>query len=130
MKHYVSEGRAVYEDVNHGLFSQKLAEWAISMMKTKENGRLVLIKPVSVEELEKVFNELNINIDSKYLYTAWYLFNMAKADYSKALPTDQMRAYYVVETLYDPDGCPESVLECFTAKMCAAEIPIFWEKYL
>lgn len=130
MKHYVSEGRAAYEDVNHGLFSQKLAEWAISMMKAKENGRLVLIKPVGVEELEKVFNELNINLDSKYLYTAWYLFNMAKADYSKALPTDQMRAYYVVETLQDPDGCPESVLECFTAKMCAAEIPIFWEKYL
>ena len=36
MKHYISEGRAMYEDQNHGLFSKRLAEWDISKMKTED----------------------------------------------------------------------------------------------
>ena len=37
---------------------------------------------------------------------------------------------FVDETLCDADGMPENVLDCFVAKMCNAEIPIFWEEYL
>lgn len=131
MKHYISEGRAIYEDENHGLFSKRLAEWAISKMETEgSNG---VMKPIVVRKLEDVKNVLKENkiaYPDAFCYTAWYLFNMAVADYPKSLPTDEQRALFVDETLCDPDGMPENVLDCFVAKMCNAGVPIYWEEYL
>ena len=132
MKQYISEGRAIYEDLNHGLFSKRLAEWAISKMKTEDptTGMLKAIKPHSIDEMKDVLKKYNIAYPDEFVYTAWYLFNMAYADYPKTLTTDEQRAYFVDETLCDPDGTPENVLECFVAKMCNAGKPIFWEEYL
>lgn len=131
MKHYISEGRAIYEDENHGLFSKRLAEWAISKMETE--GANGVMKPIVVRKLEDVKNVLKENkiaYPDAFCYTAWYLFNMAVADYPKSLPTDEQRALFVDETLCDPDGMPENVLDCFVAKMCNAGVPIYWEEYL
>lgn len=132
MKHYISESRALYEDYNHGLFSKRLAEWAISKMKTEDatTGMLKSIKPHSIEEMKEILKANNIAYPEEFIYTAWYLFNMAYADYSKTLTTDAQRANFVDETLCDPDGSPENVLDCFVAKMCNAGKPIYWEEYL
>lgn len=132
MRQYISEGRAIYEDENHGLFSKRLAEWAISNMETKDSTSKELkpIKARSVEDVQEVLKAHNIDMPEEFVYTAWYLFNMAIADYPKSLKTDEHRAMFVEETICDPDGCPEAVLECFVAKMCLMEIPIFWEKYI
>lgn len=127
MKHYISEGRAIYEDINHGLFSKKLAEWAISNMTLKNGEHL---KPIPLETVKDVLKINNIKLDESLCYTAWYLFNMTKADYAKSLVNDQQRANFVDETINDPDCCPEAVLECFTAKMCTMGIPIHCEEYL
>lgn len=127
MKHYISEGRAVYEDENHGLFSKKLAEWAI------KNMRLNTGKPIQsrkLDDVKEVLKEHSISFPDDFCYTAWYLFNMAIADYPKSLPTDEHRAMFVEETLCDPDGMPENVLDCFVAKMRNAGVPIYWEEYL
>lgn len=132
MKQYISEGRAMYEDENHGLFSKRLAEWAIGNMKTKDTTSKE-IKPIKARSLEDVQNVLESNgveMPDEFVYTAWYLFNMAVADYPKSLKTDEQRAMFVDETICDPDGCPENVLACFEAKMCVADIPIFWERFL
>lgn len=132
MKNYVSEGRLIYEDYNHGNFSKKLAEWAISCMATKDKatGELKPIKRHEIAEMQEVFKDNGIKIPDELLYSAWYLYNMTYADYPKSLTTDVQRAEFVKETLLDPDCCPEAVLECFTAKMCCMKIPIYWEKYL
>ena len=132
MKHYISEGRAMYEDLNHGLFSKRLAEWAISKMKTEDatTGMLKPIKPHSIEEMKEVLKANNIAYPEEFVYTAWYLYNMAFADYPKTLTTDEQRANFVDETLCDPDGTPENVLDCFVAKMCNAGKPIYWEEFL
>ena len=132
MKQYISEGRAIYEDYNHGLFSKRLAEWAISKMKTEDEatGLLKPLKPHSIEEMKEVLKANSVAYPDEFLYTAWYLFNMAYADYPKTLTTDEQRAMFVDETLCDPDGTPENVLDCFVAKMCNAGKPIFWEEYL
>lgn len=132
MKHYISEGRAMYEDLNHGLFSKRLAEWAISKMKTEDatTGMLKPIKPHSIEEMKEVLKANNIAYPEEFTYTAWYLYNMAFADYQKTLTTDSQRANFVDETLCDPDGMPENVLDCFVAKMCNAGKPIYWEEFL
>lgn len=132
MKQYISEGRAIYEDENHGLFSKRLAEWAIANMKTKDpnSKEMKPIKARALEEVVEVLRKNNIDIQDEFIYTAWYLFMMAVADYPKTLKTDEQRATFVDETINDPDGCPENVLSCFEAKMSNAQIPIYWEKYL
>ena len=131
MKHYISEDRAIYEDMYHGLFSKKLAEWAISHMEkedpaTKTTKRIVARK---LDDVQQVLNDNKIVLPDEFIYTAWYLFNMAIADYPKTCKTDELRATFVEETLCDPDGIPENVLDCFVTKMCNAGVPIFWENF-
>lgn len=131
MKHYISEDRAIYEDMYHGLFSKKLAEWAISRMEkedpaTKTTKRIVARK---LDDVQQVLNDNKIVLPDEFIYTAWYLFNMAIADYPKTCKTDELRATFVEETLCDPDGIPENVLDCFVTKMCNAGVPIFWENF-
>jgi hypothetical protein len=132
MRQYISEGRAIYEDENHGLFSKRLAEFAIGHMETKDEGSQMkkALKPHSIDEMKEVLEANNVKLPSEFIYTAWYLFNMAFADYPKTLTTDKLRATYIEETLCDPDGCPENVLDCFVTKMCNAGVPIYWEMML
>lgn len=132
MKHYISEDRAIYEDMYHGLFSKKLAEWAIGKMETRDHATKSMKKIVvrKLDDVEKVLEENKVELPMEFVYTSWYLFNMAVADYPKALKTDEQRAMFVEETLCDPDGMPENVLDCFVTKMCNKDVPIYWEMYL
>ena len=122
----------MYEDENHGLFSKKLAEWAISRMEVKDNAtkEVKKLKPRTLDDVKMVLKENNIEMPDEFIYTAWYLFNMAIADYPKLCKTDEQRAIFVDETLCDPDGMPENVLDCFVTKMCNAGVPIYWEEFL
>lgn len=129
MKHYISEERAIYEDSYHGLFSKKLAEWAISKMQVKDPATKTMkhIVERKLDDVKDVLEEYKVELPNEFVYTAWYLFNMAVADYQKTCKTDELRATFVEETLCDPDGMPENVLDCFVTKMCNAGIPIYWE---
>ena len=132
MKHHISETRAEYEDLYHGQFSRALAEWAINNMQVKDeaSGKKVAIKAIPFDDAMAIIKDNGVNVEKAHQYTAWYLYNMAKADYPKTCTTNEQRAMFVYETLYDPDGSPEAVLECFTAKMCNKGVTIFWEDYL
>lgn len=132
MKHYISEGRAIYEDENHGMFSKRLAEWVIKNMKAKDpaTGAMKAVTPRKLEDVKEVLKENRIDLPEEFCYTAWYLFNMAIADYPKTCKTDEQRATFVEETLCDPDGMPENVLDCFATKMRNAGVTILWEEYL
>ena len=122
----------MYEDENHGLFSRSLAQWAISNMSYKDatTKEIKPIKARGIEDVQEVLKANSIQLPSQFAYTAWYLFNMAIADYPKTMQTDAQRASFVEETICDPDCCPEAVLECFAAKMCLLGVPIYWERYL
>lgn len=132
MRQYISEARALYEDNYHGQFSKNLAEWGISNMQLIDpsNGQLRPIKAKSVEEVLEILKRNGVQLPEEYMYTAWYLWHMAVADYRKTCKNDEDRANFVEETLMDPDGCPANVLDCFVTKMCNAGKPIFWEQML
>lgn len=132
MKHYISEDRAIYEDMYHGMFSKKLAEWAISKMGKEDQSSKTVKRIVArkLDDVQQVLSENKITLPDEFIYTSWYLFNMAVADYPKSLKTDEQRALFVEETICDPDGMPENVLDCFVTKMCNAGIPIYWETFL
>ena len=125
MERYITSERFIYEQNWHGQFSKKLAEWAIHKMKGKDG------MPVNTKALDDVtrgMKEHGVELPDKYRFTAWYLWNMAIADYPHALQSDEQRAYFVWETLMDPDGCPANTLDCFVVKMQNAGEPIDWEK--
>ena len=132
MKQYISEARAIYEDNYHGHFSKNLAEWAINNMQLKDpaTGQMRPIRPKSVEETMEILKQHGVELPEEYIYTAWYLYHMAVADYRKTCKNDEDRANFVEETLMDPDGMPENVLDCFVAKMCNAGKPIYWERMM
>lgn len=128
MKYYMSEGEAIYMDKNYGLFSKRLAEWAIGNMETMDSATQTMkpLKAKSLEEVESILKANKVELQEEFVYTGWYLYNMALADYPKSLKTDEQRAMFVEETICDPDGAPENVLNCFVAKMCEAGVPIYW----
>ena len=132
MKYYMSDGEAIYMDKNFGLFSKKLAEWAISNMEALDHStkQMKKISARSLDDVQEVLKQYKVELPDEFIYTAWYLFNMAIADYPRTCKTDEQRAMFVEETICDPDGHPENVLACFVAKMCESEEPIYWEKYL
>lgn len=132
MKQYISEARAIYEDSYHGLMSKNLAEWAIKNMRLLDptTGQMRPIRAKTAEEVKELLRQYGVDLPEEYLYTAWYLWHMAVADYRKTCKTDEDRAYFVEETLLDPDGRPENVLDCFVAKMCNAGMPIYWERMM
>lgn len=125
MKRYISEERAIYEDSWHGLFSKKLAEFAISRMRGK-NGDRIEKKPL--EKVLEILKKNGVELPEKYKYTAWYVYHKTLADNQHSLADDEHRAYYVYETLCDPDGCDADVLDGFVSKMCNAREPIYWEE--
>lgn len=119
-------------DKNFGLFSKKLAEWAISNMEYLDPTTKTMkpLKPMPLDDVKDVLKEYGVELQEEFVCTGWYLYNMALADYPKTLKTDEQRAMFVDETICDPDGMPENVLSCFEAKMCNAGIPIHWENNL
>ena len=88
------------------------------------------IPHVGVEEVQSMLRENEVELPEEFVYTAYYLYNMAVADYPRTLQNDEQKARFVEETLCDPDGMPENVLDCFETKMCNAGIPIYWERFL
>lgn len=126
MRYLIPEAEAQYMDSYHGQFSKKLAEYAFSLMRNADGP----IRPHSIEEMQAFMRQNSITIPEHEIYTAWYLYNMAFADYPETLDTDRRRVTFVSETLRDPDTSSEAVLACFRAKMDIAGIPIHWERML
>jgi hypothetical protein len=132
MKYLISEEEAAYQTLYQGHFSRKLASWAISNMQLEDVATKDM-KPVTIRPFDDVMEVLKANgvsIQEESRYDAWYLFMMSIADYTKSLPTDKMRATYVEETIFDPDGESTNVLACFVAKMCNKGIPIMWDLFV
>ena len=129
----VGEEEANYMDKYKGHFSKKMAEWAISMMETKDatTGKMKPITPYSLEEVEDMIKPYKAEIGDECIYDAWYLANMVKADYLGSSIEDKAHvAKYVKDTLGDPDGCSEMVLACFRAKCDVNGVPIYWERMI
>lgn len=129
---YFSEAEEVYNSKYKCHFNRKLAEWAVERMM-KENpatGALEPIKRKSFDEYDAFIKEHKVKVPEESYYDGYYLLNMTYADYVKSIEDDKHRAYYIEETIGDPDGESTSVLACFCAKMDKANIPIFWEKFL
>lgn len=126
----------IYEDkpaamraylANYGWhFNKEMQEWAASMMRDKEGK---LIKPITKEALELMFKSNNIELDTKHIYDALYVANMAKADfYGSSLADEKHLVQYVADYINDPDGYEGMPFVRFYADTCMKEdCVIYWE---
>lgn len=127
VRYIISEDEAQYMEHYKGHFSKRMAEWAISMME-RDGQR---IQPYPLEEVENMIAPFRNKIGEECIFDAWYLANMAKADYLGSSLADKAHvSLFVKDTLCDPDGEPEMVLACFRAKCDVKGIPIHWERML
>lgn len=91
-----------------------------------------LSKNFTLEEVCKSSTAIKngIKIKEECIYTAWYLYNMAFADYRRSLPTLDVKCLFVDETINDVDCDPTAVLACYRAKMDVCGKPIHWERFI
>lgn len=112
-------------------FSKKMAKYAISMMKRKEQGAEVDIDQISKEELDSLLERYNVNLDHKVLYDYVYVANMCKADcYKSSVPDDEHLALFVKDTIDDVDGSDELPFRYWCQKMVAVGEYIPWDDML
>lgn len=127
VRYIITEEEAQYMERNKGHFSKRLADWAVSMME-RDGQR---IQPYTMEEVENMIAPFRNKIGEECIYDAYYLANMAKADYLGSSLADKAHvALYIKDTLCDPDGEPTMVLACFRAKCDVKGIAIHWERML
>lgn len=132
-RYIITEEEAQYMERYKGHFSKRLAEWAVSMMERKDtvSGKVAPIKPYSLEDVEEMIEPFRRHIGEESIYDAFYLCNMAKADYlGSSIPDKEHVALFIKDTLCDIDGEPQMVLATFRAKCDVKGIPIYWERMM
>lgn len=132
MKYIMTQEEAEYMEAYQGHFSRKLAAWAINNMRSEDpaTGKLKNIPIVQVDDVVEILKANNVKIPYESKFDAWYLYMMTLNDYPESLTTDKQRAKYIEETICDVDGDPTNVLACFVAKMCNANMPIYWLEFI
>ena len=85
---------------NYGFnFSEKMCDWAVSMMKTKEGK----ITPITKDQVTAMLKKYNITLEKDNGYNSVYVANMAKADYlGKSIPNEQYHATFIRDYIDDP----------------------------
>ena len=114
---------------NYGFnFSEKMCDWAISMMKTKEGK----ITPITKDQVTAMLKKYNITLEKDNGYNCVYVANMAKADYfGKSIPNEQYLAAFIRDYIDDPDyPTTEKAFRHFFADMMGMGKVINWKDML
>lgn len=106
-------------------FSKNLAEFAIKKMR-KDNKPL---QSINEDQVNSILKQANVEIHNDYLYDAWYVINMGKADYlGSSITSDIHLAKFVKDYLDDEDGYEGIAFNRFLADCARKGIAINWEK--
>lgn len=117
------EAMVNYLRYNGPHFSENLAKFAIDKMK--KNGKK--LDPVSQEQLTQFLKNANVKVDNDQLFDAWYVINMAKADYyGSSITSDAHLAKFVKDYLDDEDGYDGIAFNRFIADCARKGIVINW----
>ncbi len=112
---------------SHGRhFSKPMLEWAVSMMRNRNNEKQDVPKK---EWLDNVLATYNVRLErTDGYYDAIYVWCMAKSDYlGSSIKDDQHLALYVKDYIDDVDGNPTRAFDEFMANCIAKGIDIPWE---
>lgn len=114
---------------NYGFnFSEKMCEWAVSMMKNAQGK----ITPMKKEEVEAMLKKYGVQLEKDNGYNCVYVANMAKNDYWGApIANEQMLAQFIKSYIDDPDyPTSEKAFRHFFADMMGFGKVINWKDML
>lgn len=109
-------------------FSKAMCEWAVSMMKDKNN------KPLDSwdkDKTEDLLDRFDIELGNDKGYDKVFVVNMGRADYMGSSISDEAHlAKYVKDVLDDPDGYEGIAFNRFIMDCRGKGIPIIWSDML
>lgn len=114
-------------------FNKKACEWAVSLMKRKNEatGKNEKIEPWKKDAVDELLKTNNVVVENNIGYDYVYVANMCKADFLKdSVPDEAHAAKYVKNVIDDPDGADGMVMREWYAKMVSKGIPVEWEDIL
>ena len=126
-------GMKEYLDAYGWHFSKKMCEWAVSMMKRKnqQTGKDEPIEYIDKDETEEFLKKYNVVLPDVKGYDAVYLLAMVRSDFFKsAIVDEQHLALYVKDFFSDPDGYPTMAFTRFYADCIGSGTPIDWLDYM
>lgn len=124
-----SEGMEKYIHHHGRHFNEKLLEFAVGNMETKEGT----LEPITLEEWRRMESQYGIVIDngSTTEYDELFAANMCKADYlGSSIADDFHLCRYVKDVLDDADGYESIVFDRWLADCRRKNVHIEWCKYL
>ena len=114
-------------------FSKRMAQFAISRMKVKDDstGKEKSLVPWTKSEVDEMLKRNGITVEHDELYDVCYVANMLKADfYKKSLADEAHLCVHVKLYLDDIDGDPCRAFDEFYATCIGKGVPIPWEYML
>lgn len=105
--------------------SKPLYEYAVSMMQTRDGGK---VKPMEKDAVLEKLKANGVTIKNDKAYDVPYVWAMGMADYLGSSITDEPHlARFVMDYVDDVDGSKTRAFDELYAKTLALDIPLIWE---
>ena len=109
-------------------FNKKLYEWAVSMMRDRDGGK---VQPKTKEQVAEFLRTNGVSLKNDKGHDAAYVLAMARADYFGSSITDDAHlALFVKDYLDDPDGTKTKAFDHFIVDCRSKGEPIFWDEMM
>lgn len=111
---------------NYGYhFSKKMCEWAVGMMRDRNNRKVVF---KTTEQVNSMLKAYGVELKNDKGYDKVYVASMAVADFlGSSVIDDAGVARYIKDLLDDPDGYEGIAFTRFVADCNGKGVPINWE---
>ena len=108
-------------------FNKALCHYATSLMKKGGKKLEVLTK----EQVDKILQQNNVNIENSTGYDYVFVANMCKADYYGSSIVDEKHfALYIKDTLDDEDAADGTTMRRWYATMVANGQMVDWDEFI
>lgn len=115
-----------YTDTYGFHFNKKLYEWAVSMMRDRNDAKA---QPMEKDKVNEVLKANGVTLVNDKGHDAAYVMMMAKMDYfGSSIMDDNHIAKYVKDYLDDKDGYSTRAFDEFVMKCRRKDTPIFWDE--
>lgn len=106
-------------------FSKRLYEWAVSMIRDRNGGK---VAPMTKEQVDEFLKARGVTLKGGKGHDVAYVYQMARADYYGSSITDDTHlAMFVRDYIDDPDGSPAKAFDHFVVDCKSKGEPVFWD---
>jgi hypothetical protein len=132
MKYDIPEDMKTYLSYYGMNFSKKLYEFAVENMRRESaDGKLEMVKPMTLDELKSLLSKYKIEIDNNDWYNALYIAAMVKSDYwGSSIEDEEHLAKYIEDTLCDIDASEGQVFARYLADCSVGGCIIRWNEMI